>query len=151
MLNYSEKILSILTILWTFAATACLTIGLIYLFVWFRLRKSKENLLFSLSAIGAAATGFFELLALNSNDIPTYVVALKYQTFGVFIMLVSLVWFILFYFGTGRKWLVWLFTLIWVFSVIVNFIAPNSLVYSEIVELHKLSLPWGEYLPQQLE
>ena len=137
--------MSILTILWTFAATACLTIGLIYLFIWLRLRKSRENLLFGLAAIGAAATGFFELLALSSNDIPIYVVALKYQTFGVFIMLVSLVWFMLFYFGTGRKWLVWLFTLIWVFSVIVNFIAPNSLVYSEIVELHKLSLPWGEY------
>ena len=59
-------------------------------------------------------------------------------------MLVSLVWFMHFYFGTGRKWLVWLFTSIWVFSVIVNFIAPNSLVYSEIIELNKLSLPWGE-------
>jgi PAS domain S-box-containing protein len=101
--------------------------------------------LFSLSAIGAAVTGFFELLALNAIDIPTYVLALKYQTFGVFIMLVSLVWFILFYFGTGRKWLVLLFTFIWVFSVVVNFISPNSLVYSEIVELNKLNLPWGEY------
>jgi PAS domain S-box-containing protein len=136
--------LNLVTILWTFAFTACLTIGLIYLFVWIRLRKSKENLLFSLSAIGAAVTGFFELLAINSNDISTYVVALKYQTFGVFIMLVCLVWFMLFYFETGRKWLAWLFTLIWIFSLGVNFIAPYSLVYSEVIRLEKLPLPWGE-------
>ena len=136
--------MSIITILWSAAATACFTIGAIYLFVWLRLRKSKDNLLFSIAALGASAVGFFELLALRSNDIPTYVLALKYQTLGVFIMLVSLVWFMLFYFRTGRKWLVWLFTLIWVFSIIVNFIAPNGLVYLEIVELNKLSLPWGE-------
>ncbi|MBT8382770.1 MAG: sigma 54-interacting transcriptional regulator [Ignavibacteriaceae bacterium] len=136
--------MSILTILWTFAFTACLTIGLIYLFVWFRLRKSKENLLFSLAAIGAAIVGFFELLALNAIDIPSYVIALKYQTLGIFIMLVALIWFVLFYFGTGRKWIVWLFTFIWMFSIIVNFISPNGVVYSEIMELNRLSLPWGE-------
>ena len=145
MLNYSEVALSIITILWTFAATACFTIGAIYLFVWLRLRKSNENLLFSLAAFGASAVGFFELLALHANDIRAYAFALKYQTLGVFTMLVSLVWFIQIYFGTGRKWLVWSITLLWIFSVTVNLLAPHSIVYSEIIELKKLSLPWGEF------
>ena len=136
--------MSIITILWSTAAAVCLTIGIINLFIWFRLKQSGANLLFSFAALGASAVGFFELLALHANDIPTYVIALKYQTLAVSIMLVSLIWFMLFYFGTGRKWLVWLFTLLWIFSIIVNFIAPYSLVYSEIVELNKLSLPWGE-------
>ena len=136
--------MSLITILWSFAATSCFTIGAIYLIVWLRLRKFNENLLFSIAALGASAVGFFELLALHSNDIPTYVIALKYQTLGVFVMLVSLIWFIYFYFGTGKKWLIWLISYLWTFSVIVNFIAPFSLVYEKITELHQLRMPWGE-------
>jgi PAS domain S-box-containing protein len=136
--------LSILTLLWSSSAAACLTIGAINLFIWFRLKQSKANLLFSIAALGAAVVAYTELLGLTAQNISAYVFALKYQTFGVFIMLISLIWFMLFYFETGRKWLVWLFTLLWIFSIIVNLIAPYSLVYSEIVELKKLSLPWGE-------
>ena len=136
--------MSIITILWSTAAAACLTIGTINLFIWFRLKHSKANFLFSLAALGASAVGFFELLALHSFDIPSYVFALKYQTLAVSVMLVSLVWFIYYYFGTGTKWLVILITFIWCISIVLNFIAPYSIVYSEIIELKQLSMPWGE-------
>ena len=42
--------MSIITILWSTAAAACLTIGTINLFIWFRLKQSKANFLFSLAA-----------------------------------------------------------------------------------------------------
>jgi PAS domain S-box-containing protein len=137
--------LSLLTILWSTAAAACLTIGSINLFIWFRLKQSKANLLFSFAALGASTVAYTELVALNAQDIPVYALALKFQTLGVFVMLVSLVWFIYFYFGTGKKWLVLLITFFWCFSIVINFIATNSIVYSEITELKQLSLPWGEF------
>ncbi len=136
--------MSLVTILWSTAAAACLTIGIINLFIWFRLKQSKANLLFSLAALGASAVAYTELIGLTAQDIPAYAFALKFQTLGVFVMLVSLVWFIYFYFGTGKKWLALLITFFWCFSIILNFIAPYSLVYSEIIELKQLSLPWGE-------
>ncbi len=58
-------------------------------------------------------------------------------------MLVSLVWFIYFILEQEENgWCGYLHFL--GFFNIVNFIAPYSIVYSEIVELKQLSLPWGE-------
>jgi PAS domain S-box-containing protein len=136
--------LSILTILWSTAAAACLTIGAINLFIWFRLKHSKANLFFSLAALGASAVAYAELLTLHAQEIPVYVSAIKFQTLGVFVMLVALVWFIYFYFGTGKKWLALLITFFWSFSIILSLISPYSIVYSEITGLKQLSLPWGE-------
>ena len=136
--------MSLVSVLWSTAAAACLTIGLINLFIWFRLKQSKANLLFSIAALGAAAVAITELFGLTSQSIPDYVLALKFQTLAVFVMLVSLVWFIHLYFGTGRKWLLWLISILWVSSIIVNFIAPYSVVYSEIIELYQSRMPWGE-------
>jgi PAS domain S-box-containing protein len=136
--------LSLLTILWSTAAAACLTIGAINLFIWFRLKHSKANLFFSLAALGACAVAYAELSALHAQDIPVYVSAIKFQTLGVFVMLVALVWFVYFYFGTGKKWLALLITFFWSVSIILSLISPYSIIYSEITELKQLSLPWGE-------
>ena len=136
--------MSIFTILWSTAAASCLTLGVINLFIWFRLKRSKANLLFSLAALGASAVAYTELVALHAQDIPVYLSALKFQTLGVFVMLVALVWFMYFYFGTGKKWLVLLITFFWCISIVINFIAPYGIVYSEIIKLKQLTLPWGE-------
>lgn len=136
--------MSIITILWSTAAAACLTIGVINLFIWFRLKQSKANLLFSFAALGASAVAYTELIGLTAQNIPAYALALKFQTLGVFVMLVSLVWFIYVYFGTGKKWLVLLITFLWCISIVLNFVAPYSIVYSEITGLKQLSMPWGE-------
>ncbi|MDH3268766.1 MAG: sigma 54-interacting transcriptional regulator, partial [Ignavibacteria bacterium] len=136
--------MSLVTILWSTAAAACLTIGIINLFIWFRLKQSKANLLFSFAALGASAVAYTELIGLTAQSIPTYAFALKFQTLGVFVMLVSLIWFIYYYFGTAKKWLALLITFFWCFSIVLNFTAPYSIVYSEIIELKRLSLPWGE-------
>jgi len=136
--------LSIITLLWSTSAGACLTIGLLNLFIWIRLKQSKANLLFSLAALGASAVAYTELMGLTAQDISAFVFALKFQTLSVYVMLISLVWFIHYYFGTGKKWLVLLITFLGCFSIVLNFISPNSIVYAEIIELKQLSLPWGE-------
>ena len=136
--------MSLLTILWSTAAAACLTIGLINLFIWFRLKHSKANLLFSMAALGAALGAIVDLFGLHAQDVSSYVLSLKYQVLSVFIILISLIWFVYFYFGTGRKWLAQLITFLWSVSLIINFISANSIVYSELTQLKQLSLPWGE-------
>ena len=54
--------MSWITIIWSIVASAYLTLALIHFYIWVRERRRYAYLLFSISALAAALTGFFELL-----------------------------------------------------------------------------------------
>ena len=137
--------MSILTIIWSLVAGACVTLALMQYFIWMRDRKETANLLFSFSAIGAAGIAIFELWSLKTIDISLYSLEVKLTHIPIFILLISLIWFIYVYFGTAKKWLANSITVLWTVALIINFSSPNSLTFSSITELKQIQLPWGEY------
>ena len=143
-MNCGGDHLSILTIAWSMSAAACITLGLMHLAIFLRRSNAIPNLLFSIIALGGAGVAFTELLLLNEQNIQHYAVIVKISHTFVSVLLVPLVWLVYVYFKTARRWLALTITGIWVFSIPANFLSPYSVVFSEITELKKISLPWGQ-------
>lgn len=112
--------------------------------LWINDRQSTANLLFSFAAIGAAASAFFELFQLHTTSIEVFNQSVRYGHIPIFILLVSLVWFVYIYFGTARRWLAIMISILWTLALIINFASPSNLAFQSITEIKRIALPWGE-------
>ncbi len=56
--------MNLVTVIWSMFASACLTLALVYLMVWFQKRSQWGYLFFSLAAIGTAGVTFCEVWGL---------------------------------------------------------------------------------------
>jgi two-component system sensor kinase FixL len=59
--------MSWVTIIWAMTASACLTLALVHVLVWWRRREARANLLFALSAVATAVFAGFELWAMRAE------------------------------------------------------------------------------------
>ena len=136
--------MSLLTVLWSIVIAASFILAIQHLMIWFKLRSSTSNLLFSISAISASFVAIFEFLQLQTTSIETYQLVVKLGHIPVFLLLVSLVWFVDIYFGTGKRWLTILISVMWTLALIINFASETNLAFESISELKRVTLPWGE-------
>jgi PAS domain S-box-containing protein len=136
--------MSILTIAWTATGAICLTLAFVYAVVWLQQRTSRAPLFFALAALGAGANAFCELAAMKARSVEDWVFWAKVGHIPLFILLASLSWFVVAYFGTPRRWLAWAVTVAWGLIVLGTFVTPHTLIYAEITGLREVSLPWGE-------
>ena len=60
--------MSWITIVWSMNAAACLTLAAIYLLVWCKQREAGSYLVFSSSAVAAAAIAAFELAMMHARQ-----------------------------------------------------------------------------------
>jgi PAS domain S-box-containing protein len=136
--------MSILTIAWSMAAAICLTFAALNIYIWSKKRHDISYLLFSIAAIGAFGNAVVELWMSKAVTIETFRLAVKMQHIPVFLLVISLVWFVYVYFNTARRWLGLVITFLWLLALIINFASPYSLVYTNISEIKQIPLPWGE-------
>ena len=136
--------MSLHTVAWSICASACMMLGLIHLLFWFRDRRSYVYLLSSLMAFSAGVSAVLELGLLLTESLDTYRVLMRWENVAIFMILVPMVWFIQNYFHTGRRWLALTITLLWGAGLVVNFLSPHSLTFSEVSELQRLPAFWGE-------
>lgn len=97
--------MSWIDVAWTMMASASLMLGLIHLFVWQRQRSQYEYLLFSVLAASVAAFGAFELQAMSARTPAQYASIARWAQIPLTVAVVSMLWFVHRYFGTGRVWL----------------------------------------------
>ena len=85
---------------------ASLTLGVIHLFVWLKQRSQYAHLLFFALAVSAAAFGAFELAMMRAQSAcrlsPP---SLRWAHVPLAMVVLSIVWFVHFYFDAGRLWL----------------------------------------------
>ncbi len=136
--------MSLITIAWSMAAAACAMMGLMHILLWLKERRRGVYLLSASMAFGAAASALLELGLLRSQTALEYKTLLRWENLSIYLLLVSLVWFVYLHFGTARRWLAVLITALWTIGIIVNFLSPGSLVYSEPVGLRTEGAFWGE-------
>ncbi|MFH0342645.1 MAG: hypothetical protein ACHBNF_11070 [Chromatiales bacterium] len=136
--------MSWLTITWSMGAAACLTLALMYLAIWFQQPRQRAYLLFSLTALGAAGNAVLELLVMHAQTVANYATALRWSHLPIFVLVVSMTWFVRAYFGTGRRWLAFTVTSLWTLTLLLNFRSPHSTVYTEITGLITEQTSWGE-------
>ena len=136
--------MSLLTVAWSVCASACMILGLIQLLFWLRNRKLYAYLLSSLMAFSAGISAMLELGLLFTESLSTYRTLMRWENVAIFMILVPMTWFIQVYFRTGRRWLAITITLLWTLGILVNFLSPHSLTFTEVSELQRLPAFWGE-------
>src|SRR6266403_5208981 len=134
--------MSCITILWSMDAAVCLTLAGMYLLVWCKQRDGWVYLLFSCSAIAAAVIAGFELASMRAETTEQYGAILRWAHVPVWVLIVSLVWFVRLYLHAGRRWLAWSICGLRTLALILNFIFTPNLNYREITTLRHLSW-WG--------
>jgi two-component system, LuxR family, sensor kinase FixL len=136
--------MSWITVVWSMASAVCLTLAAIHFAIWLKRRGQIAHLLFALSALGAAGSGFIELTMLKATTVAGYVTALRLSYLPLTLLLIAMAWYACKYFGCGRSVLATLITVTWAMVVVVAAFAPFGLNLKEIYALRFAQTPWGE-------
>ena len=134
--------MSWITIVWSLNAGACLTLAAIYLVVWCRQRESWVHLLFSCSAIAAAAIAVLELAMLHTQTVERYEALVRWIHVPMWVLLLSFVAFVRLYLRAGRPWLAWSIYGLRTLVLIVNFILTPNINFRKLTSIRHLGL-WG--------
>jgi PAS domain S-box-containing protein len=130
--------MSLITITWSMMASACLTLAAINFLTWGRNREAWANLFFSPLATGTAAWTFCELWMMRAETPAEFATALKWGHLAVWVLIVSLVWFVRLYLKAGRPWLAWIVCGFRTLALVLNFLIGQNLNYREITHLQHI-------------
>jgi PAS domain-containing protein len=128
------------TVVWSMVASAGLTLAAIYLLVWLRNRTEPAHLFFSLTAIATAAFTFFELWMMHSTTTEEFGIALRWSHAPLFVLNVSIAWYVFLYLKAGRLWLVWTICGMRALVLLLNFLMLPNIHYRRITELAHISI-----------
>jgi two-component system sensor kinase FixL len=127
------------TIIWAMIASACLTLALVHLLVWWRRPAARANLLFALMGTATAVFAGCELWMMGAETPAAFGIAVRWGHVPIWVLFVSLVGFVRLYMGAGRVWLAWTACGIRTLSLILNFLYNPNLNYREITSLRNVS------------
>jgi PAS domain S-box-containing protein len=119
--------------LWPMVTGACVTMGLIHLWLGLRRSPGTAHLLFALNAFVVAAYSCFEHALTRADTPERYLEILRWMDIvgggGIVVSLGAFVWV---FFGTGRKWLMWLATGVMAVSLIPDLSPVPRLVFLQL-------------------
>jgi two-component system, LuxR family, sensor kinase FixL len=131
--------MSWVTIIWAMVASACLTLALVYVLVWWRRREARANLLFALTAVATAVFAGCELWMMRAETPGAFGMAVRWAHLPVWVLILSFVGFVRLYLRAGRLWLAWTICGVRTLSLILNFVCTPNLNYREITALRHVS------------
>jgi two-component system sensor kinase FixL len=134
--------MSWITIVWSMNAAACLTLAAIYLVVWCKQRQVLAHLVFSITAVAAAAIAGFELAMMHAGTVGQYEALIRWIHVPVWVLTVAFVAFVRLYLHAGRPWLAWSICGLRTMVLILNFILTPNLNFRRITSLRHFSW-WG--------
>ena len=130
--------ISLVTVIWSMIASACLTLAGIQLLVWCKTRNAWPNLLFSLTAVSTAAFAFCELRMMRASTPAEFASTLKWGQVPVWLLVVSLVGFVRLVLKAGRPSLAWTVCGLRTFALLLDFSVGQNLNYREITRLRHI-------------
>ena len=131
--------MSWITVIWSMNAAACLTLAAFYGVVWCKQRDNWVHLLFSCSAVAAAAISAFELWMTNARTVEQYELLVRWIHVPTWILIVSFVAFVRLYLHAGRAWMAWSIYGLRTLVLILNFIFPVSINFKAITDVRHFS------------
>ena len=138
--------MSWITIVWSMNAAACLTLAAIYLLVWCKQRQDPAHLLFSVTAVAAAAIAAFELEMMHAETVGQYEALMRWIHVPVWVLVISFVSFVRLYLHAGRRWLAWSICGLRTLVLILNFVFTPNLNFRHITSLRHFSWGGGEII-----
>lgn len=137
-------------------AGACLTLAAFYGAVWCKQRQSWAYLVFSCSAVAAAAISAFGPWMMHASTVEQYRLLVRWIDVPTWVLTVSLVAFVRLYLHAGRAWLAWSIYGLWTLILILNFSFPLGINFETITDIRRfswagdmVSLPVG--MPNRLD
>src|SRR5436190_12134984 len=131
--------MSWITIVWSMNAASCLTLAAIYLVVSCKQREGWAHLLFSVTAVAAAAIAAFELAMMHAGTVGQYEALLRWIHVPVWVLTLSFVAFVRLYLRAGRPWLAWSIRSLRTLVLVVNFIVTPNINFRRITSLRHFS------------
>jgi len=107
-------------------------------------RSNSKHLLVAVMALGAGGVAWGELAIMFVDNVESCWWLLDSMHLSLTALLLPMPWFVYLHFQSGRRWLAWLSSLMWLLAVGLNFFQPHSLTYTEITELTQRTTFWGE-------
>ena len=138
--------MSWITIVWSMNAAACLTLAGIYLLVWCKRREDWAHLLFSFTAVAAAAIAAFELAMMHAETVGQYEALMRWIHVPVWVLIVSFVSFVRLYLRAGRRSLAWTICGLRTLVLVLNFIFTPNLNFRHITSIRHFSWWGGEII-----
>ena len=132
--------MSLITIIWSMSASACLTLAGIHFLVWSRNRRAWANLFFCLLAIATAAWTFCELWMMRADTPVEFATVLKWGHVAVWLIIVFLILFVRFFLRAGRPWLAWIICGVRTLLLFIDFLTGQNLNYLQVTRLGHMKL-----------
>jgi hypothetical protein len=130
--------MSWVTVIWSMVASACLTLAIMQFLVWFLQRTAWANLLFSLSAVTTAGMAGCEFWMMRAETPAQFATALRWIHVSAWVIIVTLVGFVLVHLRAGRRWLALTVCALRTFTLMLNFLVGQNLNYIEVTRLRTI-------------
>jgi PAS domain S-box-containing protein len=148
----AHRFMSWVIVIWSMAASACLTLAGVHLLVWCMKRKAWASLLFSLTATATAVLAGCELWMARAETPEEFGTAVRWLHVPTWVLILALVGFVRLYLRAGRPWLGWTVCVLRTFSLLLNFQVGQNLNYREVTGLRHIpflggSVSVGEGVP----
>ena len=124
--------MSLVTVVWSMIAAACLTLAAVHLPVWWRNREARATLAFGIAAASTAAIAFAELVMLKAATPETYATAVRWAHVPIVVLMVALAGFAFHHLGAGRAWLAIAAIGLRLLSLVINFSVGQNLNWLEV-------------------
>lgn len=124
--------MSWVTVIFSMTASACLTLSLIYVFIWWRQMDGWANLLFALAALGTAGAAWFDLSLLRAESPAQMASVIRWSHLATWLIIVTLAGFVRLYLRAGRDWLLWTVCGLRTIALFLNFLTGQNLNYLKI-------------------
>src|SRR5712691_8335967 len=131
--------MSWVTVIWSIGSGACLTLALMHVVIWCKVRAARANLLFAIMATAVAVFAALELAMMRAETPGQFGVAVRWLHVPAWVVVASLVGFVRLYLRAGRRWLAWTVVGVRTVSLILNFIFSPNINYRQITALRHVS------------
>ena len=130
--------MSLVTVIHSMIAAACLTLAAIHLVVWLRHREARANLAFAVAAASAAANSFGDLIMLKAQTPEVFAAAQSWKNVPIFLLLIGLAAFAYHYLQAGRLWIAFTAIGLRLVALVINFTVGDSLNFLRITSLRSV-------------
>lgn len=126
---------NVVELAWMAMVAACLTLGLLHLFVWLRERERLDFLAFFVLASGAAGFGAFELQMMHAATPQASAAAIRAAHVPLAVVVVGMAVFVRLHFGTGRMSLLAAIVVLRVATLVLNFTTGVNANFEQVTAL----------------
>jgi signal transduction histidine kinase len=137
--------MSWVTVIYSMTASACLTVTVIYGFIWWRQRDEWAYLLFAAASLGTAILACQDLLLIFAQTTAQFSSVSLWSNLSFWIIVLSLAGFVRLYLRAGRMWLLWTVFGLRTLSLPLNLLTHENFYYrNETVSsiAHGVPNPW---------